>query len=391
MTNINFKINHSTLRDIKEHLNRCSIHYAPPLDTYVNIEKYAIKIHDKAIRFEAFNGPTLVGLIAMYVDLNKKIGFITNVSVDIEYKGHGVGNALINEAKTYALKNNIKVIQLEVYNENIKAINFYNKHGFKVYDLAEKTSFMQYEIERNYNEEFKDTADHKYAYNFDFDVMHHYMIKSFEPFFKGDDVPELGSFQGDFTERLLPYFEDITCIEASNEAAFIAKEHLLKLNDKVKIYNSLFENTILSKKYNNIILTHVLEHIDNPVALLSKIKEEWLTDDGCLFVVCPNANAPSRQIAVKMGLIPHNSAITPSEAEHGHRITYTLDTLERDAVAGGLKVIHRSGIFFKALANFQWDQLLQTDIISKEYLDGCYALGQQYPDLCSSIMLICKK
>ena len=250
---------------------------------------------------------------------------------------------------------------------------------------------MQYEIERNYNEEFKDTADHKYAYNFDFDVMHHYMIKSFEPFFKGDDVLELGSFQGDFTERLLPYFEDITCIEASNEAAFIAKEHLLKLNDKVKIYNSLFENTILSKKYNNIILTHVLEHIDNPVALLSKIKEEWLTDDGCLFVVCPNANAPSRQIAVKMGLIPHNSAITPSEAEHGHRITYTLDTLERDAVAGGLKVIHRSGIFFKALANFQWDQLLQTDIISKEYLDGCYALGQQYPDLCSSIMLICKK
>jgi|LauGreDrversion4_2_1035121.scaffolds.fasta_scaffold167252_2 ribosomal protein S18 acetylase RimI-like enzyme len=388
MTNINFKINHSTLRDIKEHLNRCSIHYAPPLDTYVNIEKYAIKIYDKAIRFEAFNGPTLVGLIAMYVDLNKKIGFITNVSVDIEYKGHGVGNTLINEAKTYALKNNIKVIQLEVYNENIKAINFYNKHGFKVYDLAEKTSFMQYEIERNYNEEFKDTADHKYAYNFDFDVMHRYMVKSFEPFFKGDDVLELGSFKGDFTERLLPYFNDITCVEASDEAAFIAKT---KLGDKVNIHTSLFENTVLPKKYNNIILTHVLEHIDNPAALLNRIKEEWLTDDGCLFVVCPNANAPSRQIAVKMGLISHNSAITLSEAEHGHRITYTLDTLERDAVVGGLKVVHRSGIFFKALANFQWDQLLNTDIISKEYLDGCYALGQQYPDLCSSIMLICKK
>jgi ribosomal protein S18 acetylase RimI-like enzyme len=388
MTNINFKINHSTLRDIKEHLNRCSIHYAPPLDTYVNKEKYAIKIYDKAIRFEAFNGPTLVGLIAMYVDLNKKIGFITNVSVDIEYKGHGVGNTLINEAKTYALKNNIKVIQLEVYNENIKAINFYNKHGFKVYDLAEKTSFMQYEIERNYNEEFKDTADHKYAYNFDFDVMHRYMVKSFEPFFKGDDVLELGSFKGDFTERLLPYFNDITCVEASDEAAFIAKT---KLGDKVNIHTSLFENTVLPKKYNNIILTHVLEHIDNPAALLNRIKEEWLTDDGCLFVVCPNANAPSRQIAVKMGLISHNSAITLSEAEHGHRITYTLDTLERDAVVGGLKVVHRSGIFFKALANFQWDQLLNTDIISKEYLDGCYALGQQYPDLCSSIMLICKK
>ena len=125
--------------------------------------------------------------------------------------------------------------------------------------------------------------------------------------------------------------------------------------------------------------------------LLSKIKNEWLSEKGKLFLVCPNANAPSRQIAVKMGLIPNNTSITHSEKEHGHRITYTLDTLERDAKIGGLNIIYRSGIFFKSLANFQWDKLLQTDIISQKYLDGCYSLGQQYPDLCSSIMLICKK
>ncbi|MFN7695248.1 MAG: hypothetical protein ACK5O3_14530, partial [Burkholderiales bacterium] len=54
------------------------------------------------------------------------------------------------------------------------------------------------------------------------------------------------------------------------------------------------------------------------------------------------------------------------------------------------EVLHRSGIFFKAMANFQWDRLLKTDIISPAYLDGCYALGQQYPDLCSSIYLVCE-
>jgi len=140
-----------------------------------------------------------------------------------------------------------------------------------------------------------------------------------------------------------------------------------------------------------IIFTHVLEHLDNPVAILKRINDEWLSERGRLFIVCPNANAPSRQIAVKMGLISHNSAVTPAEKEHGHRITYSLDTLERDAVAAGLNVVHRSGIFFKALANFQWDKLLLTDIISKEYLDGCYKLGQQYPDLCSSIFLLCEK
>jgi hypothetical protein len=135
----------------------------------------------------------------------------------------------------------------------------------------------------------------------------------------------------------------------------------------------------------------VLEHIDDPIGVLGRINREWLSDTGRFFLVCPNANAPSRQIAVKMGLISHNAAVTSAEQEHGHRCTYTLDTLERDATQAGLKVVYRSGIFFKALANFQWDRLLQTDIISREYLDGCFKLGQQYPDLCSSIFLLCEK
>lgn len=241
---------------------------------------------------------------------------------------------------------------------------------------------------RNYNKELKDTADHKYAYNFDFDIMHRFMIQAFEPFFKNGNCLELGSFKGDFTRRLVAYFDDITCVEASDEAIITAKN---ELGNKVKFVNALFEETILREKYNNIILTHVLEHLDHPVSVMKKINDEWLSDDGRFFLVCPNANAPSRQIAVKMNLITHNSAITSAEAEHGHRITYTLDTLERDARAAGLKVVYRSGIFFKALANFQWDRLLNTDIISEEYLQGCYQLGQIYPDLCSSIFLMCEK
>ncbi len=240
---------------------------------------------------------------------------------------------------------------------------------------------------RDYNSEFKDN-DRKYFYGFDIDVMHPFMLKAFIPFFKEGRTLELGSFKGDFTKRLLPYFSDMTCVEASDEAIKIA---IQTIGDKAKYVNGLFEEITLPTKYDNIFLTHVLEHLNDPVSVLKKINNEWLSDNGRFFIVCPNANAPSRQIAVKMGLISHNSAVTPAEKEHGHQITYTLDTLERDAKAAGLKVVHRSGIFFKALANFQWDRLLQTDIISQEYLDGCYELGQQYPDLCSSIFLLCEK
>jgi len=243
-------------------------------------------------------------------------------------------------------------------------------------------------MKRDYNKEIEDTSDHKYAYNFDFDVMHGFMMKSFNPFFREGNVLELGSFKSDFTKRLFPFFQDITCVEASDDAIEIAKQ---KYGEKVTFINELFEEVNLPFQYDNIILTHVLEHLDDPVKVLKRINDEWLSDKGRFFLVCPNSNAASRQIAVKMGLINHNSAVTPAELTHGHRRTYSIDTLEREAKTAGLKVIYRSGIFFKALANFQWDQLLATDIISKEYLEGCYELGQQYPDLCSSIFLVCEK
>jgi 2-polyprenyl-3-methyl-5-hydroxy-6-metoxy-1,4-benzoquinol methylase len=241
---------------------------------------------------------------------------------------------------------------------------------------------------RDYNREIKNAVGSRYAYGFDIDVIHPLMVRTFEPFFRPGNLLELGSSKGDFTQRLLEHYQDITCVEASSEAIEVARG---KLNEGISYIHSTFEKVTLPKRFDNIVLTHVLEHLDDPIRVLKRINDEWLAEGGRFFLVCPNANAPSRQIAVKMGLISHNAAVTPAEAEHGHRCTYTLDTLERDATAAGLKVVYRSGIFFKALANFQWDQLLQTDIISKEYLDGCYKLGQAYPDLCSSIFLMCER
>lgn len=241
---------------------------------------------------------------------------------------------------------------------------------------------------RDYNRELDSAAGSRYSYGFDLDVMHPFMLRTFVPFFRRGSLLELGSSKGDFTSLLISHFDDITGVEASDEAITEARA---KVGTQANFVNALFEQVNLPRRYDNVVLTHVLEHLDDPIRILRRINEEWLADGGRFFLVCPNANAASRQIAVKMGLISHNAAVTPAEEQHGHRCTYSLDTLERDAVAAGLKVVHRSGIFFKALANFQWDRLLQTDIVSKEYLDGCYQLGQQYPDLCSSIFLLCER
>jgi 2-polyprenyl-3-methyl-5-hydroxy-6-metoxy-1,4-benzoquinol methylase len=244
-------------------------------------------------------------------------------------------------------------------------------------------------VERNYDRESQDALGHKYAYTFDLDVMHPFMLRSFEPFFNAGSVLELGSFRGDFTRRLATRFADMTCVEASAEAVAAARA---ALGDKdVRFVQGTFDTVSLGRTFDNVVLTHVLEHLDDPVGVLTRVNREWLSESGRLFLVCPNANAASRQIAVRMGLITHNAAVMPAEQEHGHRFTYSLDTLECHARAAGLTPVHRSGIFFKALANFQWDRLLATDIISPEYLEGCYQLGHVYPDLCASIFLLCEK
>lgn len=378
--------NNSSEDDIFLHICDCNDDFVPPLSTRVDIKEFAKKISLNTVRFEAWNHRILVGLVSAY--FNAERGFINHVSVLRSHRKQGISSKLIAMCLEYGKSHGFKKVHLEVAPSNKVALETYEKQGFKL--LPDSKNIMEAIVgsDRNFDEEIKDASDHKYAYNFDFDVMHPFMVRSFEPFFKKGSLLELGSFKGDFTQRLTPFFDDISCVEAAGGAIQIAKN---RLDKSVKFYHSMFEDAVLPKKYDNIILTHVLEHLDDPVAVLRRVNDEWLADGGRFFLVCPNANAPSRQIAVKMGLISHNTAITPSEHDHGHRITYTLDTLERDAQAAGLKVAHRSGIFFKALANFQWDRLLETDIISPDYLEGCYQLGQQYPDLCSSIFLMCEK
>lgn len=382
---------------IAAHLQACDAAFVPPLSGRVDIDAYARKIDDKAQRFEAWHDGELVGLVAAYCNApDRSVAFVTSVSVLPDWQGRGIASHLLENCIGHIRELGFARIELEVDSGNGAARALYEKHGFIVGSTEGRSVIMTLDLgkevqmnqQRDYNVEIRDTADHQYAYSFDFDVMHPYMIRSFEPFFRPGSLLELGSFKGDFTRRFLDHFDDVTCVEASGDAIAEAKR---KLGDRVTYIHSLFETAQMPRRYDNIVLTHVLEHLDDPVRVLKRINDEWLAEGGRFFLVCPNANAPSRQIAVKMGLISHNAAVTPAESEHGHRITYSLDTLERDATAAGLKVVHRSGIFFKALANFQWDRLLQTDIVSKEYLEGCYKLGQHYPDLCSSIFLMCER
>lgn len=66
---------------------------------------------------------------------------ITNVAVHPEYRGIGLGNAIVEELITEAKRNNISAMTLEVRVNNLTAINLYRKYGF--IDVALRKNYYQ--------------------------------------------------------------------------------------------------------------------------------------------------------------------------------------------------------------------------------------------------------
>lgn len=239
-------------------------------------------------------------------------------------------------------------------------------------------------MSRNLNKEFQDTESRLYAYDFDY-IHRDYMLKALSCFFRPGKALEMGCYQGEFTKKLRAHFDDITVIEGSSDLIEIARSNV---GDGVEFMLGRFEEVEPGKRFDNIFLVHTLEHLNDPQLVLKKVRQ-WLTDDGHLFIVVPNANAASRQIAVNMGLIDFNAAVTEGERMHGHRMTYSLDTLEYEALQAGFQVKQRGGILFKPLANFQFDAAYRDGIIDDSFFEGCYRLGMKYPDLTASVFVVC--
>jgi 2-polyprenyl-3-methyl-5-hydroxy-6-metoxy-1,4-benzoquinol methylase len=214
--------------------------------------------------------------------------------------------------------------------------------------------------------------------------MRDYMMRTFEPWFEDGKCLQVGCAHGDQTSLLLQRYSDVSVVEA--EPSFI--EHTRRrLGDRVRFVESFIEDYVTDERYQTIVFSHVLEHVIDPVAALRHLRG-LLAPGGRLFVVVPNAEAPSRRIAVKMGLIDHLEGLSKADVEAGHRRVYRLDTLQRDVAKAGLSWRHTGGIFYKPLANFQFDALIGGPLISEGFLEACYALGRERPGECASIFVV---
>jgi len=201
-----------------------------------------------------------------------------------------------------------------------------------------------------------------------------------EPYFKGKFALELGPASGYMTKHLVKRFESLHLVEGSREL-------LSQIEDYPNIvkFHSLFENFETDNRYQTIIMSHVLEHIADPVGVLKRI-HQWLDAAGVFLVSVPNARSIHRMVAVEMGLLENVYQLNERDHQLGHYRIYDTATLVSHLEEAGFKIRETGGIFLKPLSNGQIEQQW-----TPEMVEGFFKAGKYFPEHCAEIFAVCEK
>ncbi len=194
-------------------------------------------------------------------------------------------------------------------------------------------------------------------------------------------VLELGYGDGLVTAALANAGCELTVLEGAATLVDRAR----RAHPDVKCVHSLFEDFRADLAYDFILASHVLEHVDDPPAILRLITS-WLAEAGKIVIVVPNRNSLHRQLAVAMGLQPQLDTLSKRDLLVGHQRVYSLQALESDVRHAGLMPLESAGFFLKVLPN---SMMLE---YSRELLWGLNEISPLLPkDLLANIAVIAIK
>ena len=95
-------------------------------------------------QFVALDGERLVGWADFIPPEKESLRHAASLGMAVvkEYRGQGIGQALLTAVTEAALAFGFTRLELEVFANNISAIALYEKHGFEVEGLKRKARFV---------------------------------------------------------------------------------------------------------------------------------------------------------------------------------------------------------------------------------------------------------
>jgi trans-aconitate methyltransferase len=230
-------------------------------------------------------------------------------------------------------------------------------------------------------------------YYFDEEILLNWYSKRIADKFARDvSVLDLGLGHGIVANTFSKHFEDYTILEGSQK--IIDKYRAEFPNSTANIVNTFFENYNTDRQYDLIIMGFILEHVENPVQIMSDYKKflrsrnlhRGIGGGGNMILAVPNAEAMNRRLGYYAGFLDDITKLSGYDQELGHLRYYTVNTFTEDIMAANLKIKNMEGIYLKP---FTTKQIVSLNF-DKKILDALCMLGVEYPELSLGIMAECE-
>jgi 2-polyprenyl-3-methyl-5-hydroxy-6-metoxy-1,4-benzoquinol methylase len=232
-------------------------------------------------------------------------------------------------------------------------------------------------------------------------VLAHYKAQSCLEYAFGDSLLDIACGDGLLTEIFARHFKTVVGVDASSKHLAVARMRV----PRATFYEQLIEDFECDQKFGSVLLLDLLEHVNDPVAVLVRAAI-FLEPGGRLIVHVPNCDAVNRKIAVLMGTLSSCDELSPFDLQiAGHRRSYNLESLRQDVERAGLKVVNTGGIFYKMLSTPQMDWFLKNGLWDEghgwgrtgmessknwkaEFCRACFEFGKEHPEDCN-IVYVC--
>ncbi len=217
-------------------------------------------------------------------------------------------------------------------------------------------------------------------YDFDNEILLNWYPKRILRVAKGKgSLLELGVGHGYSTNVFSEFFQRHLVLDGSSAVIENFKSKFPSC--KAEILETYFENFETEERFDLIVLGFILEHVDDPIEILTKYKS-YLKEGGSMFVSVPNSEVLNRRLGNKAGLLSDLKELSENDHLLGHKRYYSVDSLESDILKAGFRVKSMEGIYLKP---FTTQQIVSLDLDEK-IIDALCEVGIDYPELSCGIM-----
>lgn len=185
---------------------------------------------------------------------------------------------------------------------------------------------------------------------------------------------ELGVGHGYTTEAFSRHFSRHLVLEGSSEVI----DHFRRMHPDcaAEIVETRFETFDTDERFDLVVMGFVLEHVDDPAAILRRFRE-FLAPGGRMFLAVPNAEALNRRLGHLAGMLSDMELLSEHDVRSGHKRYYTVASLRDEISRAGWTLDRLEGLYLKP---FTTRQMLSLQL-ERSVIEALCEVGIDYPEL----------